>query len=97
MYIAIIPMGMALYKLGNLFFGKHRRGGKRIIIFVTSTLFGICSIFCFSDGYLSLNKFTWIDGLGALFAIFSYVFLYYGYKANNEKVDKVFDDMLGGL
>jgi hypothetical protein len=100
-YLGLVVLGFFVFALGNLLLGKKQNGGKRFVICLAGAfLTGIGAIILlvvYKAGDWS-EAFTWCLSVGGLGALASGGYLVVSsVKAKNEKIEKVFDSILGGV
>jgi drug/metabolite transporter (DMT)-like permease len=100
-YLGLVILGFFLFFLGNLLLGKKNNGGKRFVICLAGAfLSGIGAIIllgAYKAGDWS-EAFTWLVSAGGLSALaLGLWWMLWSVKAKNEKVEKVFDSILGGI
>ena len=99
-YLGIIILGILVFAIGNLVLGKKRNGGKRFVICLAGaflTALGTIIIFVAVKAGDWNEPFTWCLSAGALAILPLGIWLTVsGISAKNEKIEKVFDSILGG-
>jgi hypothetical protein len=100
-YLGIVILGILVFALGNLLLGKKKNGGKRFVIFLAGaflTGLGAMIILVASKAGDWSEAFTWCLSVAGLFGLLIGIWLVASsVKATNEKIEKVFDSILGGL
>ena len=99
-YLGLVFFGILVFALGNLLLGKKGNRGKRFVICLAGAFLAglgsmIILVACKAGDWS--EAFTWCLSAGGLSALAIGVWLMVSsVKAKNEKIEKVFDSVLGG-